>query len=244
MMTPLSGPGHRWLLLSFLCLTLPVPGLHAQEPEPPPDQWPYLLPCANSTDPRACSDSLIRTVLAAKLDPALPGGGLVVIAFTISPEGHMEDIRLLRDPNGIGDELVRILGLLPDWQAGLRVGQAVPVTLQLPLRIRDPEGLDGQYRLVWGDEALRHLSRRQLRVLSSEPLLIRDPEGRLHEPALVDWTCRRGDKVRSHRGPAREDPRLARWLRRCPPGASLEAEAFLSRDTRFVPVRRQWILTK
>lgn len=216
--------------------------LWGQESVPPPDSWPILLPCRDAAAPRACTDSLLEATLRGALSGSLPGGGLVVAAFTIDQEGLLGGIEILRGTESAATTVRETLESLPGWVPAFRDGLPVPVRLELPLRILHPEGLEDRYSLAWGDADTRLLDRKRLRGLAAGPMLVRDASGVMLEPVQVTWTCRRGDKVRRHRGPARNDPRLAAWLRRCPRGATLEVEARIVRETAFLPVRREWQL--
>lgn len=164
------------------------------------------------------------------------------MAFTIDKEGLLGNMEILRGTDAAGEAVREALGTLPGWVPAVRDGVPVEVRLELPLRFLHPEGLEDQYTLSWGDADTRLLDRKRLRGLAKEPLLVRDASGALLEPVQVTWTCRRGDKVRRHRGLARNDTRLSAWLRRCPRGATLEVEVRILRETVFVPVRRQWSL--
>lgn len=63
--------------------------------------------------------------------------GLVVGTFIIDKEGKVTDITIVRDIGyGCGDELRRILMLLPRWKPGTANGYPVRVRYTLPVRFR------------------------------------------------------------------------------------------------------------
>ena len=72
---------------------------------------------------------------AAALDKRL--SGKVFITFTVDPEGHLHDPRVVRGlGSGLDEEALRLVRLMPWWKPGKIQGQPVWVTLTMPLSFR------------------------------------------------------------------------------------------------------------
>ena len=72
---------------------------------------------------------------AAALDKRL--SGKVFITFTVDPEGHLRDPRVVRGlGSGLDEEALRLVRLMPWWTPGKIQGQPVWVTLTMPIAFR------------------------------------------------------------------------------------------------------------
>ena len=72
---------------------------------------------------------------AAALDKRL--SGKVFITFTLDPEGHLRDPRVVRGlGSGLDEEALRLVRLMPWWTPGKIQGQPVWVTLTMPIAFR------------------------------------------------------------------------------------------------------------
>lgn len=72
---------------------------------------------------------------AAALDRHL--SGKVYLTFTIDPEGHLHDPRVVRGlGSGLDEEALRLVRLMPWWTPGKIHGQPVWVTLTMPITFR------------------------------------------------------------------------------------------------------------
>ena len=72
---------------------------------------------------------------AAALDKRL--SGRVFITFTVDPEGHLHDPRVVRGlGSGLDEEALRLVRLMPWWTPGKIQGQPVWVTLTMPIVFR------------------------------------------------------------------------------------------------------------
>ncbi len=72
---------------------------------------------------------------AAALDRHL--SGKVYLTFTVDPEGHLHDPRVVRGlGSGLDDEALRLVRLMPWWNPGKIHGQPVWLTLTMPIAFR------------------------------------------------------------------------------------------------------------
>lgn len=72
---------------------------------------------------------------AAALDRNL--SGKVYLTFTVDPEGHLHDPRVVRGlGSGLDEEALRLVRLMPWWNPGKIHGQPVWVTMTMPIVFR------------------------------------------------------------------------------------------------------------
>jgi periplasmic protein TonB len=61
--------------------------------------------------------------------------GTVVIRFIIEKDGSISNIETIRNPSVVAEEVIRVINLMPTWEAGKHHGQPVRVRFFLPVRI-------------------------------------------------------------------------------------------------------------
>jgi protein TonB len=62
--------------------------------------------------------------------------GKVVIFFIIEKDGSISNIEMIRNPGaGVGEEVIRVINLMPTWEAGKHHGKPVQVRIYLPVTI-------------------------------------------------------------------------------------------------------------
>lgn len=96
------------------------------EPEKNPDQMPELLNLYSI---------LSKNIRYPEL--AKEGGisGTVIINFVIDEEGNVEKTSVLKGIGyGCDQEALRVVSLLPKWKPGIKNGQPVKVSFNLPIR--------------------------------------------------------------------------------------------------------------
>ncbi|MGY3091037.1 protein TonB [Hymenobacter sp. UYAg731] len=72
---------------------------------------------------------------AAALDRSL--SGKVHVSFTVDPAGHLHDPRVVRGlGNGLDEEALRLVRLMPWWTPGRVHGQPVWVSVTMPIVFR------------------------------------------------------------------------------------------------------------
>ncbi len=63
--------------------------------------------------------------------------GKVYLQFTVSEQGKLEDVKVLRGIGyGCDEEALRLLSIMPDWIPGRHSGRVVPVLYTLPISFR------------------------------------------------------------------------------------------------------------
>ncbi|UVD80130.1 M56 family metallopeptidase [Myroides albus] len=61
---------------------------------------------------------------------------MIIVQFTITREGTLEDFNILKDPLGIGDQVISILENLPPWSPAKHNGESVPSKFTLPIKLK------------------------------------------------------------------------------------------------------------
>lgn len=60
--------------------------------------------------------------------------GKVMVQFTVSSEGKLKDVKILDSPDErMSDEVLRVFAMSPDWTPAVKDGEAVDVTLVMPV---------------------------------------------------------------------------------------------------------------
>lgn len=63
--------------------------------------------------------------------------GRVVTGFTITPEGKLTDVQILKSPHeSLSAEVMRILAMSPEWTPGVKDGKNVPVRFVIPVAFK------------------------------------------------------------------------------------------------------------
>lgn len=136
---------HPWifLLLFFISFSL----LAQDTTYTIVDEMPYYgSACgewvSSSPERKSCSDSTLYADIAAELlypDTAMQAGveGTVVLRFVVDEKGWVQGAEVMRDIGATcGEEALRVLGLLNQWQPGRKDGRPVAVQMHLPVRFK------------------------------------------------------------------------------------------------------------
>jgi len=60
----------------------------------------------------------------------------VIVRFIVNEDGKISDAEVLKGgANGLGEEIVRVINLMPAWKVGKHNGKPVKVCMTLPIRI-------------------------------------------------------------------------------------------------------------
>lgn len=64
--------------------------------------------------------------------------GNVIVSFVVNAKGKLTDIKILKSPDkSLSDEVLRVLGESPKWEAGVQSGEKVSVRLTLPVTFKN-----------------------------------------------------------------------------------------------------------
>jgi TonB family protein len=62
--------------------------------------------------------------------------GTVYVQFTVNRLGKVEKVKVIKGVPELNEEAIRIISLLPDWEAGMQAGQKVSVIFTIPLHFK------------------------------------------------------------------------------------------------------------
>jgi len=123
-------------------------------PPPPPasreifrivEEAPTFKGCedvADKAERKSCADEkLMKYVHESIRYPTLAREnniqGMVVVQFVVEPDGHISNVKVLRDiGGGCGEEAMRVVQSMPDWNPGKQRGRAVRVMFTLPIKFK------------------------------------------------------------------------------------------------------------
>ena len=155
------------------------------------DQMPYFKGCDsypdNTDDKRQCSNEALVSFIANHIqypDLAKENGieGTVYVSFIIDEDGKVTQPSLLRDiGNGCGEEALRVLSNMPDWEPAIDNKQHVKVKLNLPIQFyfteEDNASLAEGYKIQWGGYTASKINKKNLEELLAKSLFVRDQFG-------------------------------------------------------------------
>lgn len=96
----------------------------------------------NDLDKKACADEKMLAFIHDNIcypDSARKNGieGTAVVSFVIEKDGSITNAKIIRDPGaGCGEEALRIVNLLPNFEPGKFDGKPVRVQFNLPIKFR------------------------------------------------------------------------------------------------------------
>lgn len=109
------------------------------------DEMPTFPGCENEEDARVkrkCAQDQMNQFLYQNIEypkEALDNKteGMVVIRAVVDSQGNISNTKILRDiGHGCGTEAMRVVGMMPNWNPGLRQGKAVSVAVNIPISFK------------------------------------------------------------------------------------------------------------
>ncbi len=107
------------------------------------EQMPMFKGCENEKDKKAmktcATQKLLKFVYKNIKYPAIAREngieGTAVINFVVDKDGSIEQAKILKNPGaGTGEEALRVINKMPDWNPGMQRGKAVKVYFNLPIK--------------------------------------------------------------------------------------------------------------
>ncbi len=109
------------------------------------DEMPRFQGCEEETnldDRKSCADRKMLEFIYQQLRyPAAAREaqveGIVVVSFIVEKDGGITNAKILREiGGGCGEEVLRVVNLMPRWIPGKQHGEVVPVRFNLPVRFK------------------------------------------------------------------------------------------------------------
>ncbi len=221
------------------------------------EQMPYFPGCSDfpigSEERRICSDQAVKTFISNHItypQKAKDAGaeGIVYASFIVDQTGQVKNIHLLNDVGaGCGQEAVRVLKSMPQWEPGIYQGEKVKVRMNLPIHFYfrdDKVDLAYGYTLVWGDLKNYRVSRKELRRnLSRSPMLF-DPEGKEILLNELIFTYKRNNKINKESSTGNMTDRMKNFIRKLKKGGLFSIVAVLQKEGNFIEVNKEFMVVK
>jgi TonB family protein len=108
------------------------------------EEMPYFAGCEDlpKTERKACGDKKMLEFIYQNLRypaQARENGveGIVVVSFIVEKNGKITEPKIVREiGGGCGDEVLRVVNLMPAWIPGKQNGEVVRVQFNLPVRFK------------------------------------------------------------------------------------------------------------
>lgn len=112
--------------------------------------------------------------------------GVVVVRFSVTEEGKITALELVRDiGGGCGEEAMRVVRMMPQFRPALRDGQPIATKMTLPIRFKklDEAQADNKnlYQIHWGNVYENGVTKAELAALLKRYLLVRDYYGNTYD---------------------------------------------------------------
>ncbi|MGB1216778.1 MAG: energy transducer TonB, partial [Saprospiraceae bacterium] len=149
------------------------------------DVLPVFQGCENVKKSKKsdCSDSNLMQFIMDNIQypkEAESNGvdGVVVFRFTVNKTGNVETPEILRGiGHGCDEETIRVINLMPKWEAATRNGEPVAVSMTIPFRFKLNGNGVGKYQVQWGNLNGQTATRTQLNRATLEKVIARNSNG-------------------------------------------------------------------
>lgn len=179
------------ILFSLFCFNAFFCSLYAQlDILEEAEQMPYFQGCSTfengSEEKRQCSNNALIKYIASSLTyPETAKGtgleGTVYVSFVVDQDGKVVQPKVLRDiGGGCGEEAIRVLNEMPDWEAATVSDEPVNIMLKLPLHfsLKDAEpDWSSDYKIYWGNIKSDKVTKEDLKTNLKEEIIFRDKFG-------------------------------------------------------------------
>ncbi len=217
------------------------------------EQMPYFPSCetiSNSTiEKRQCSNEALVSYISEHLRfPAEAKEqqveGTVLVSFFIDKAGFVTEPYILRDIGfGCGEEALRVIRGMPQWEPGIHQGEPVKIKLNLPVHFafkKTPFDETQDFTLRWGQLNGNTLSKKQLKEMfeSNEKIFVWDAAGNksVIDELIFSVQRKKSFHQRSSKGDITSD--LKKIIRKVKKSGTFTILATVQQKGKFVYVRR------
>ncbi len=221
------------------------------------DQMPYFKGCDaypdNTDDKRQCSNEALISFIANHIqypDIAKENGieGTVYVSFIIDEDGRVTQPSILRDiGSGCGEEALRVLSTMPDWEPAVDKQKHVKVKLNLPIQFyfteEDNASLAEGYKIQWGGYTSSKINKKRLEELLSKSLFVRDQFGNTisYEELIFSFEKKNTFVDAKSNGTITKD--LKKVVNKVKKGGLFTVTAVFQTDGRFYYVDKEFSIT-
>jgi TonB family protein len=176
--------------------------------------------------------------------------GVVVVRFSVTAEGKISDLELIRTIGaGCGEEAMRVVRMMPDFRPALRNGTAVATQMTLPIRFKKIGEAKAYsknlYQIHWGTIYQNKITKETLKPLLKRYLLVRDYYGNTYDVRFLTLKIERKGKemVLETRGNTLSKEML-KTLKKVRIGELITFQVMIQKDYQDIEVIRTLELTK
>lgn len=176
--------------------------------------------------------------------------GVVVVRFSVTNEGKISDLELVRTiGGGCGQEAMRVVRMMPDFRPALRNGVAVATKMTLPIRFKriteTKANNKNLYQIHWGTVYQDKITKEELKPLLKRYLLVRDYYGNTYDVRFLTLKIEHKGKelVLETRGNTLSKEML-KSLKKVRAGELITLQVMIQKDYQDIEVVRVLELTK
>jgi TonB family protein len=170
--------------------------------------------------------------------------GTILIEFVVNELGDVTQVVAKNDlPDGLAQEAVRMVQLMPQWHPAQQNGKPVAVRLRLPVKfdLADYEQRyqKKRYRVFWGKAVGSNITTEEIKTLANESVIVRDLMGTEYKLEVLEVTLERKQVFTSVKKEITNfDKAMKRLLAKAKPGDALFIVATVQDGTGRVEVER------
>ena len=217
------------------------------------EQMPYFEGCDHyepgSEDKRNCSNINLVNFISENIrypELAKANGidGTVFLSFVVNEDGSIQSQKVLRDiGGGCAEEALRILNLMPKWEAAIDQGEAVKVRLTLPVTFSIKNSDSAQksnYQIHWGSLKGTIVTKADLEKNTSSKLYVRDEFGNEVDISNLTFIYERNRSYFEETSSGNINNSLKKVIKKVKRGGSFTILATIFVDGNFIEVDRQF----
>ena len=219
------------------------------------EQMPYFPGCdylKNGTDEkRTCSNQNIVNYISSKLhypDAAKEAGleGTVYLSFVIDKNGNVKNPKIIRDiGEDCGEEAVRVLNAMPQWEPARNKNQFVAVKLTIPVNFSlatVEKDLSENYSIIWGIVNEENVSKTALVNNSLYPIAVRDRFGNEIKMSELRFFYKKNKRTRHAKSNGTINKDQIQLLKKMKKNSQLTISAVIQEKGKFITIGRDFFI--
>lgn len=217
------------------------------------EQMPYFSDCKmwqeNTVEKRDCSNKNLINFISANLQYPLEAKeegleGTVYVSFVVNEFGNITEPNLLHDIGGnCGEEALRVVNLLPNFEPAIHEGKPAKVKLTLPIRFAlNSQEKGDKFYITWGGLTGAEVTKEELRDNFSNTVQVRDREGNTVFIDELVFSFQRGEKIINAKSRGEVSKELEKIVGRVKKGGTFAIAATVQEGAEFIYVDRVFVV--
>jgi len=217
------------------------------------EQMPYFEGCEDyedgSEEKRNCSNINLVNFISENIqypEDANTKGieGTVFLSFVVDKDGKIHSQEVLRDiGGGCAKEALRILNLMPTWQAAVNDGKTVSVKLNLPITFslkNTANSILDNFQIHWGGLKGKTLTQKELNNSLSENLFVRNEFGDTVDISGLTFIFQRNRTYIEETSTGKINDSLSKVVKKTKKGGLFTIVATIMVDGEFLEIERNF----